>query len=166
MYLYNIHSNVPYLSTYIFFIDNSSKSHPTNTKFRHFFSCIHREPMKYMDGNLTENFWACKLPGIWQVHYPILKWVGYRYLSHRILDSFSLILKWKIIRLKPVLLAPRFRRIFIVIFIDNWLQYITMHDFLVWSRLQNLFQSHRTRNNTEKWIPPLPLSFLTDFCHW
>ena len=33
------------------------------------------------------------------------------YSSHRILDSFPRILKWKIVRLKPVLLAPRGRSI-------------------------------------------------------
>ena len=32
------------------------------------------------------------------------------YLSHRVIDSFPWILKWKIVRLKPVLLAPRTRR--------------------------------------------------------
>ena len=62
------------------------------------------------------------------------------YLSHRIKNSFSQIEKCTIISLKPVLLAPSCRmhgltklvlllRLYIFIFVENWILYDTIHDF-------------------------------------
>ena len=64
-----------------------------------------------------------------------------RYISHRIIDSFPRIIKWNIIRLKPVL-------VFILIFVKNCLKYDNIHQYSVWLRTGsictniNRFQIH------------------------